>query len=299
MKLSVFIPTYNYICTALVDKLQQLCQQAEGLEDYEIIVADDGSTDTATIEANRAINQMPHCHLHEEPHNIGLSRIRHKMVRQMQFPFLLIMDSDALVPNDNFIQEYLTHSDEADVICGGILVPPELPKPTHALRYQYEKEATSLRALQYRQKHPYSHFTSFNLLIHKAVFQKINYDPEFLKYGYEDALFGWDLQQSGFSIKHISNPLIHNGIDESLSFLQKTDEAIDNLVKFRTRLAPCVLLLQKYEKLEQLHLTPIIRFAHKLLASWERKNLLSAHPNMMLFKFYKLGRLAYRMHQGE
>ena len=52
--ISILIPTYNGICLTLV---QALHQQAEALPiSYEIIVADDGSTQQSTILANRTIN---------------------------------------------------------------------------------------------------------------------------------------------------------------------------------------------------------------------------------------------------
>ena len=41
--LSILLPTYNCICTALVGELQRQCV-AEGA-DFEIIVADDASPD--------------------------------------------------------------------------------------------------------------------------------------------------------------------------------------------------------------------------------------------------------------
>ena len=46
--ISVLIPTYNDVCITLVKALQQ---QAEALDtNYEIIVADDGSTNAEAIE---------------------------------------------------------------------------------------------------------------------------------------------------------------------------------------------------------------------------------------------------------
>ena len=57
-ELSILIPTYNDVCTELVGKL---CAQAKAIDrlDYEIIVADDGSTDSDCTEANQAIESMP------------------------------------------------------------------------------------------------------------------------------------------------------------------------------------------------------------------------------------------------
>ena len=53
--LSILIPTYNYCCLSLVESLHAQATAQDGLS-FEILVADDGSTDAATVSANRAIN---------------------------------------------------------------------------------------------------------------------------------------------------------------------------------------------------------------------------------------------------
>lgn len=58
--LSILIPTYNHVCTELVESLQAQASSLPNLE-YEILVADDGSTDEYTIEENRIINQLENC----------------------------------------------------------------------------------------------------------------------------------------------------------------------------------------------------------------------------------------------
>lgn len=67
--LSILIPTYNNVCIELVRSLQaqasllsspsELSSKSSDFK-YEILVADDGSTDKATIEGNRIINTLPH-----------------------------------------------------------------------------------------------------------------------------------------------------------------------------------------------------------------------------------------------
>ena len=61
--LSILIPTYNNVCFELVRSLQaqaSLLSVSSSDFKYEIIVADDGSTDKATREGNRLINTLPH-----------------------------------------------------------------------------------------------------------------------------------------------------------------------------------------------------------------------------------------------
>ena len=52
--LSILIPTYNDACTQLVSDLQRQAERL-GMERYEIVVADDGSTD-ATLDYIESFN---------------------------------------------------------------------------------------------------------------------------------------------------------------------------------------------------------------------------------------------------
>lgn len=58
--LSILIPTYNNVCFELVKTLQAQTALLSDFE-YEILVADDGSTDLSTITANRKINEIENC----------------------------------------------------------------------------------------------------------------------------------------------------------------------------------------------------------------------------------------------
>ena len=69
--LSILLPTYNCICTALVGELQRQCV-AEGA-DFEIIVADDASPDKRFITENRAIARLDGVRYIERERNVGRS----------------------------------------------------------------------------------------------------------------------------------------------------------------------------------------------------------------------------------
>ena len=58
--LSILIPTYNNVCLELVRDLQAQASILSSTNDleYEILVADDGSTDKNTIEKNCEINGL-------------------------------------------------------------------------------------------------------------------------------------------------------------------------------------------------------------------------------------------------
>lgn len=292
MNLSIVIPTYNYVCANLVKDLCIQCQSCTDIENFEIIVADDDSSNESTKDANRSINSLPFCEFREEKQNNGPSRIRHKTVLATHYEWLILIDSDAKVCTPDFIQKYVDSIKEGyDVVCGGIKTTKKYLTKHNTLRYKYEEKADSIRMLEFRQTHPYHFFTAFNILIKRSVFDEVNFDNRLEQYGYEDALFGIELERHGYSLLHIINPLIHMGIDDNKSYVRKTEQAIENMVKLKDSIGSHSPLYQCYLTLSRYHLVWAIKLWHKLFAGLEKRNLLSKHPSLTLFDIYKLGYL--------
>ncbi len=116
--LSILLPTYNCICTALVGELQRQCV-AEGA-DFEIIVADDASPDKRFIAENRAIARLDGVRYIERERNVGRSAIRNYLVSQSSKEWILFIDGDLSLNNAQFIHNYLQA--EGDVVVGGISI---------------------------------------------------------------------------------------------------------------------------------------------------------------------------------
>ena len=157
MKLSVLIPTYNNDCTGLVRQLL-LQLPPEG----ELIVGDDCSTDSAINAKNREIEKLPGCRIFWANHNMGRAAIRNALAREAKGEWLLFIDADAEVRSESFIANYLTMTEEAQVICGGTGNLPRCPRPAARLRYDYEVAVEKRLTLEYRRHSPYAQFTTFN-----------------------------------------------------------------------------------------------------------------------------------------
>ena len=202
--ISILIPTFNGVCTSLVADLQR---QAEALAvSYEIIVADDGSTDADTIAENRAVNQLPHCRYIEQPRNVGRAAIRNFLARQAQFDWLLFIDSDMTVVNDRYLSNYLSDQ-TADVIDGCVCIGGDAESLRHNLRYRYEKASEHEHTAERRRQAPYRDFHTANFLIRRELMRSHPFDDRFRYYGYEDVLFGKQLRQDRIAITHIDNPM--------------------------------------------------------------------------------------------
>jgi GT2 family glycosyltransferase len=119
---SVVIPTHNRI-EQLKRVLTALECQDYALDDFEVIVISDGSSD-GTDEYLRALNTPLHLHAVAQP-NQGVAAARNSGVRHATGEIVLFVDDD-VVPVPQLITEHMrTHSAHADhvIVLGPMLTP--------------------------------------------------------------------------------------------------------------------------------------------------------------------------------
>ncbi len=283
-ELTILIPVFNDVCIANV---QSLCTQANAIEglDYEIIVADDGSNDNDCIEANRPINKLPNCQYIIREKNVGRAAIRNFLAQQASYEWLLFIDSDMNIITDDFIDNYLKN-ESSEVVYGGYKVGKG---DSSNLRYIYETASESSHTVEERRKQPYKDFHTSNFLIHKEIILNHPFDERFKQYGYEDVLFGKRLKQNNVRILHIDNPVGFDTFEENLLFVEKTEEGLRTLYHFQNDLRGYTYLLTFVNGIHLSMIRSIIRLWHRLFGSLERANLSGHHPNLTIFKIYKLG----------
>lgn len=290
MRLSILIPTHNYDCSRLVYDLETQLS-----EDDEIIVGNDCSTDTCIIAKLVEIDKLNKCRLFTPAQNgkevrpLGRAAIRNALAREAKGEWQLFIDADAEVRSKTFIEDYLSATKFAPVVCGGTGNLPECPSPECRLRYNYEVEAEQRLTVERRQRFPYAQLATFNFLIRRDIFLSICFDEGFKEYGYEDTCFGFQLKQRGIAIHHIDNKLTHLGIETSDVYLAKIETALRTLAKLEHEQRKLVRLSGFAMKLERYYLLGLIRCVYRLTKKPLRANLLGKHPNQKLFTFYKLG----------
>ncbi len=281
-QISILIPTYNSICVELVHSLQQ---QAELLAiDYEIIVADDGSTAQDCLQANRAIRQLPHCQFMEREQNAGRAAIRNFLAQQAQYEWLLLIDCDMVVCRKDFLMRYAENAHRAQVIDGGVVINRATPDN---LRARYEKAAEPLHTAERRQRTPYQHLHTANLLIRRDVLLQHPFDERFRRYGYEDVLLGRQLEEAHVEVLHIDNPLSFEVFESNEHFVSKTEEGLRTLHQFQQELRGYSNLLTVADKLRPI--APLVRLWHAINKRWERRLLTGSHPSLKIFSLYRLG----------
>lgn len=297
--LSVLIPIYNHDVNPLVTALDQQLTRV-GIP-YEIILADDCSDNSDIREKNTNLSRLDKVQYIQNKENIGRAKIRNLLAKKAQYPYLLFIDCDAMVGNPDYIKKYMDaiekmRPQQAFVINGGIAYHNEKPDSQYFLRWYYGKRREEESAEQ-RNKRPYHHFTPFNVIISKSVFEEIQFDENLTTYGHEDTLFGYLLQQKQTPYLHIDNPLYHEGLDTNEEYLKKIRLSIDNLIYIseNQNINHSFLkenrLLKTYQQCKKMGLAKLVGRHFERNAEKMQQHL-SQKPSMSLIDLYKLSYLA-------
>lgn len=299
--LSILLPSYNNVCVSLVQVLQRQADALRGKLDkpfrYEIIVADDGSTDAACIDANRVIGDMLNCRYLRMEQNVGRAQIRNVLISESSGDYVLLIDSDLFLCDDNYLYKYATST--ADVVYGGTRIGGEgfamvdneanTENLKGNLRYIYEKKAEPSHRAVFRQLRPNQEISVCNLYARRDIMEAHPFDSRFKAYGYEDVLFGKRLAESGIEVTHIDNPVLINEFEPNSVFVKKTEEAILTLCRFEQDLEGYSNLKTKVSTLGRYIPLSLFRLWHRIMKNKEKSNLTGPKPSLLLFKLYKLG----------
>lgn len=299
--LSILLPSYNNVCVSLVQALQRQADALRGKLDkpfrYEIIVADDCSTDAVCIDANRVIGDMLHCRYLRMEQNVGRAQIRNVLISESRGDYVLLIDSDLFLCDDNYLYKYATST--ADVVYGGTRIGGEglamvdneanTENLKGNLRYIYEKKAEPSHRAVFRQLRPNQEISVCNLYARRDIMEAHPFDSRFKAYGYEDVLFGKRLAESGIEVTHIDNPVLINEFEPNSVFVKKTEEAILTLCRFEQDLEGYSNLKTKVTTLGRYIPLSLFRLWHRIMKNKEKRNLTGSKPSLLLFKLYKLG----------
>ena len=287
--LSILIPTYNYNITRLVSDLHR--QAAELSIVFEIIVLEDGST--KCLEENKEIAQLSFVKYEALSENIGRSAIRNKLADIAQYQYLLFLDCDAGITNKYFLQRYVCCANGTTIALGGRIYDDEANLNCSLIKkYGKNRERNDIENLNSRKK--YQVFTSPNFLIPKSVFGSVRFDESIKGYGHEDTIFGIELENKGFKLTFIDNPVVHIGLEDNKTFVHKTENALNNLyLLHQSKKYPTLIksskILSSFITVKKYRLHFLISFIFQITKGCLLKNLHSDNPSLFVFDCYKLG----------
>lgn len=248
--LSILVPVYNYDVRKMVQKLYKQCKKLD--VGFEILVYDDLSKQKYK-DKNNELGAMFGVNYLELSENLGRSRIRNWLVKSARYDYVLFLDCDSKIVSNSFVKDYIESKDVADIINGGTVYSKKPPRAKSKYLHWYYGTHREAKRLSSRKKHPITHFHSNNFLGKRKVLEQIPFDESLDGYGYEDLVLAQSIDEALFTVTHIDNPVEHLGINTNKIFLQKTEQAIQNLITFqqngvldKTRLQRFVTTLEEW-----------------------------------------------------
>jgi glycosyltransferase involved in cell wall biosynthesis len=191
---SVIICAYNQR-ELLRQALLSLAQQSH--DHYEVVIADDGSTD-GTSEMVRALEPPYPMHYFWQE-NKGRAAARNLGFRQARGDLLLFLDGD-MIADPCLLEEHIkTHLARDQVmVMGMIRLSPSLVRTLFTKRALYSYLDEVMDANGYL---PAPHCTTGNLSIKRKDMMRIgDFDESFKVYGWEDTDFGYRAEKMGLRL---------------------------------------------------------------------------------------------------
>lgn len=191
MFFSVVVPTYNRLpilrqCLAALEA--QELSTAPGVEGYEVIVVDDGSTDETVAALHQAA--APHLRLLQQDHG-GAAMARNLGVKAARGNVIVFIDSDLVVVKSFLAahacalqRHWRRHGNRLCFTYGAVINTSNFAQPT--------AEPHKLTDLSW------AYFATGNVAIDRQLLLRSGlFDPRFCQYGWEDLELGERLRQLG------------------------------------------------------------------------------------------------------
>lgn len=290
LQMSILIPVFNWDLALLLPSLTAEIDQSQLGAKVEVIVMDDHSSDgplrfrNETLLAGLAKPYLKHS---VQERNVGRSAIRNLLAAEASGEYLLFLDCDVLPDAPDFIRSYLSLSDsgELDVVSGGISYRTRVLKGREFDYHAYLGGRKEVKPAAVRNREPWRHILTSNIMVRKSVFQTTPFDERFTGYGYEDVEWGARLAER-FKILHVDNTASHLGLVTKARTYEKMCNSVSNYLLLKS-LRPEAFHASSIGKLVRL-LEPV---PAPLLAGMDRllKDLFqSSGSNRLAFLFFQL-----------
>lgn len=231
MRATVVVPVFNRgpLLSRIIDAL---LNQTLSCKSYEVIIVDDGSTDTTSEVVHLLQQKYPHHALrYIYQDNAGPAAARNRGVSEAHGTIVLFSDSDCIVPDDWISTHLYAHEQypEIGAAGGGQRVRDDQASRYDRYRNSYFGNAFSVLYPNkvlitnnvLSQIVPYD---TGNLSVKKQFFQLLGgFDESFRKPAYEDLEFSFRMQHSGYTMALIPLVVENIGVLDRGSFKRRVE----------------------------------------------------------------------------
>lgn len=195
LNISIVIPTYNRR-PRLERVLRALERQTHPLEDFEVVVVSDGSTDgTDRFLTNVETPLQLRPHFQE---NAGVAAARNRGVEQARAELILFIDDD-VVPAPDLVAEHLRqhHAYQRDIVVLGPMLTPADHEMSPWVQWEQSMLYRQYNAMEQGLYEPTSRqfYTGNTSLRRDAIVEAGGFDPTFRRA--EDIELGFRLERLG------------------------------------------------------------------------------------------------------
>ncbi len=220
--ISVIICTYNR-ATYIIDALTSLVNQSYNKDHFEVIIADNNSTDSTETICKEFISSHSEFHLkYYLENNQGASFARNTGAQYASGKLLCFMDDDAIA-EENFLDNiWAFHVARPQIDSfGGRIIPRYIPiEPKWMSHYvsslvgnfKYADEITEFSANRYPLES--------NMIVTKKVFEEVGgFNTAIpgvkgtLRIGGEGKDFFFRIKQKGFKVFYVPNIVVHHVVE--------------------------------------------------------------------------------------
>lgn len=214
--ISVIIPAFN-AGDVIGNQLQSLSEQ-RWTGDWEVIIADNGSTDGTTMRAKAWQGKVPRLRVVDASDKQGASHARNVGARNARGTYLLFLDADDVTEPGWLVAMAAASRDSA--LIAGVTVP-------HLIGGG-DAEAGIGRATAFSKLLPSEGFLDAagagNLGVRRDVWDSVGGFRESMMAG-EDTAFCWDVQLAGYSLLWVPEAVVRYHVRRNMRQLAKQQYA--------------------------------------------------------------------------